>query len=210
MTTATHAPANTPTAADPAPWTAPLEHAYAQARGNRAAIPWDDGKACPAVVAWLNTAASHLVRPGSRAVVVACALADDVEELAVRGYDAFGIDPCPSAIEWARREHPDLSDRLLLADILDIPLKLVRRFDLVVASGTLDIVPHEHRRAAAAAIATLARPRGTVVVCCGTQNHSPRPEEVQAMFEEHGLLLAGPIDRVELGGTVRLRAVFHR
>src|SRR5690349_11117782 len=79
------------------------EEVYRAAAGDMAKVPWADARPSPALVSWLNSEAPGRVRPGSRACVIGCGLGDDVAELTNRGYDAFGFDVSPTAIEWARK-----------------------------------------------------------------------------------------------------------
>jgi len=192
-------------------WASPLEEVYAAAEGRRDAIPWDQGAPCPAVVEWLNTEASHVLRPGSRAVVVGCGLGDDVDELTMRGYDAFGIDACPSAIHWARREHPNLSDKLLNEDLLNLHSRWRGRFDLVIASSLLETIDPHIRPDAVAGAASLVRSRGSVIVSSdAAAPDAIAPDTLETMFNDAGLRLARPVEHLDLNGRQRLRAVFHR
>src|ERR1044071_8030366 len=153
----------TPEARD---WSAWFEQIYTDAGGDAAKVPWSKGGPSPAMLAWMNSAAPALVRPGACVTVSGCGLGDDVRELADRGYDATGIDVSPTAVEWARRRHPELADRFQVADLTDLPPGLRRRADLVVEVSTIQVVHPELRPAIVAGIASLARPRGVVLAVC--------------------------------------------
>lgn len=140
-----------------------FESIYECAEGDPTRVPWADCRPNPVLLAWLNREACHLVRPGSRAVVVGCGLGDDLVELTRRGYDAMGFDVSPTAVRWAARRHPQMSDRFLQADLLDLPARLIGRFDLVVEISTIQSVHPSLRRLVAAGIGRLVAPRGAVM-----------------------------------------------
>lgn len=150
------------------------DEVYLAAAGDAARVPWADERPCAAVVSWLNAEAPGRIRPGARAVVVGCGLGDDVVELLGRGYDVTGFDVSPTAVEWARRRFPEHAENFVVADLLATPSRLRRRFDLVVDAYTIQSLPVSQRANAAAAIASLSCPRGTVLcVCRGRDDHEP-------------------------------------
>jgi SAM-dependent methyltransferase len=145
-----------------------FERAYADAHGDVALVPWCAGRPNPAIVAWMNAEASGVVRPGSRVVVVGCGLGDDVAELSYRGYDVVGFDISHAAIDWAKERHVEFADRFMVADLFDLPLRMLRRYDLVIEAYTIESVPAAMRGRAAEAVVSLARPHGSILaVCCG-------------------------------------------
>ena len=141
-----------------------FDEVYRNANGEASRVPWAECRPNPLLVEWLNVEAPRLVRPGSRAAVVGCGLGDDVVELAHRGYDVVGFDISPTAIKWAARRHPDLNERFAVADVLNLPPRLQRRFDLVVEVNTICSLDAGVRRQATAGIAGMLAPRGVVVV----------------------------------------------
>ena len=149
-----------------------FDETYRNADSDAARVPWNTGGPSAALVSWLNAEAPSLVRPGVRVTVVGCGLAHDVAELAGRGYDVVGFDVAPSAIEWARRLYPELADRLVIADLFNLPAPLQRHADVVVEVNTIQSLHPSGREVAAAAIASLARPRGVVLaICQGRDEH---------------------------------------
>jgi len=220
-----HAPAGVvcPGSTDPAAWNAYFESLYQDAAGDVSRIPWGDERACPALVAWLNREAASVIRPGASVMVVGCGLGDDVNELAARGYDAIAFDVSPTAVQWARKRHPSLAERFMVADLLNPPTGLLRRADLVVEINTVQSVHPSLRERAVAAIAALARPRGAVLVICrGRAEAEPLPEhppfplspaEVTTLFGAHGMTATRSIDDFvddEVPAKRRLRATFRR
>jgi SAM-dependent methyltransferase len=159
-------------------WVAHFEQVYREAAGDASAVPWAHEGSNPALVAWLNAEAPGLIRPGATVAVVGCGLGDDVRELADRGYDVVGFDCSPTAIAWARRRHTAVADRLMVADLLNLPTTLLRRHDLVVEINTLQSLDPSMRSAAAAGIVSLARPRGSVLtICRAREEGDPLPDE---------------------------------
>ncbi|MEX2218340.1 MAG: methyltransferase domain-containing protein [Phycisphaerales bacterium] len=219
-----------PAGADGRIWAEWFDRLYTEAAGDPARVPWADGAPSPALVAWLNSEAPAMIRPGATAVVVGCGLGDDVRELADRGYDATGFDVSPAAVDWARRQHPDLAERFLVADVTALSANLRRRADLVVEVSTIQAVHPALRQAVTGGIAALARPRGVVLaICRGRDEHEPldrvegppfalTAHELVALFEHEGFAPVGgrqPDDFTEdgeppKGGCRRLRAALRR
>lgn len=219
-TSATH---SAPLTADPAAWARHYDEIYRDAAGDIAQIRWADGRANPALQAWLNDQAPELVRPGASAVVVGCGLGDDARELFDRGYEVTAFDVSPTAIDWARQRHPEIADRFLTADLFSLPASLLRRADLVVEIYTLQSLHPELRPRAAAAIASLARPRGAILTICRARGESepigdgpPFPlckSELLGLFSAQGLGPIGPVDEFPDQADPaarRIRAAFKR
>jgi predicted TPR repeat methyltransferase len=157
--------------------------------------------------------------------VIGCGLGDDVCELALRGYDVLGFDVSSSAIDWCKRRHPDLVDRFTQADLLNIPGRLKRRFDLVVEVYTVQSLPVGLRDAAVAGAASLLRPHGTMLVTCRGRDenepadpgagppHALSGRELAALMARHGLSPTRSIDDFlddEQPPKRRLRGAFRR
>lgn len=211
-----------PRDADPAAWAAHYERLY-QSAGSPEALPWAEGRPCAALLSWLTVEAPCLVRPGASAVVVGCGVGDDAAELAARGYDVTAFDVSATAVEWARRRHPQIADRFVQADLLTLPASMQRRADLVVEIHTLQAMHPGLRARAAEAVASLARPRGTILVICrGRDDDEPLGEEppfafstreLTELFSAAGWQPTRDIDDFVEEGTPsrrRLRAAFRR
>jgi SAM-dependent methyltransferase len=154
-----------PSCGDPLAWNSFYADFYRGAQGV-AEIPWANLAPCPALVAWLNVEAPALIRPGASVAVVGCGLGDDVREVFSRGYDVIGFDISPRAIDWARERHPEVSDRLIVCDVFDLPRNLMRRHDLVIEIYTIQSVSPSLRRRVVSGVVSLARPRGVVLTIC--------------------------------------------
>jgi SAM-dependent methyltransferase len=154
------------------------EAVYANADGDPDRVPWCRCGPDGLLLKWLGSDAPRLVRPGCRAVVVGCGLGDDVAELAARGFDVVGFDVSNSAVRWAARRFPSHANRFLVSDLLDLPPRMVGRFDLVIEICTLQSMTPELRATAAASLARLAAPRGVVLaISCGKHDGEDGPEE---------------------------------
>jgi len=125
-------------------------------------MPWDRDDPNPQLAAWAEEVG--LDGTGRSAVVVGCGLGADAEFLARSGFATTGFDVAPSAIEEARRRHPASPVDYRVVDLLALPDDLVGAFDLVVEVFTLQALPDPPRTDAAAAVVSLVRPGGRLVV----------------------------------------------
>jgi hypothetical protein len=195
------------------------EQVYQEAMGESGRIPWNLDGPCPILTEWLNVRAPRLIRPGSRAVVVGCGLGDDVVELVDRGYDALGFDVSESAIKWANRRHPHCAGRFLMADLLNLPPRMLGRFDFVAEVGTLQSMPIELRTLAAKCLAKLLTPRGVMVaIACGRDDAEagqpiegpPWPisdHELDSLMATAGLGIVSPAQGLVMPGDDHLRVM---
>jgi SAM-dependent methyltransferase len=198
-----------------------FEALYTAAGSDESLVPWQHGRAHPALVNWLNAEAPSLVRPGARVCVVGCGLGDDAAELIERGYDVTAFDYSPTAVAWAVRRHPSLEGRAVVADLLDLPSGMSHRFDLVVEISTLQSVDPSCRADAAGGVASLVSARGVVLVICHGRDEDQDPgdeppyplslTELTGLMQPHGLCLTRePDDFVNDSGRRLFRAVFSR
>lgn len=196
---------------------------YRAAHGDPSKVPWATGGANPALVSWLNAEAAGRVRPGSRAAVVGCGLGDDVIELVNRGYDAIGFDLSPTAVDWARSRFPGQASAFCVCDLMSPPTRFRHRFELVVECCTLQSIEPAKREEAAAALASLLCPRGTLIAVAHGRDDSelldqiagpPWPltrAELTDLMGVAGLKPSCPIDDFSDDmGCRRLRGVFER
>lgn len=156
-----------PTAAGTLPFAATpadYESIYAEARGSIDCVPWEDGRAHPALVSWLNVIAPSLIRCGSRVAVVGCGLGDDARELLKRGYDVTAFDCSQTAIQWARQIDPDNAHCYQCADLFNPDPHWRHRFDLVVEVHTLQALTPASQPIGLHAIAELMTPHGHLLV----------------------------------------------
>ena len=72
-----------------------FENIYAQAGDDLSEIPWATLRPMPELVTWLDRQAPAA---GQTALVVACGLGDDAEEVSRRGFRVTAFDLVPAAI----------------------------------------------------------------------------------------------------------------
>jgi SAM-dependent methyltransferase len=154
----------------------PFESIYARAGADLDSIPWADLEPNQALVRWLASQPGGDNRAGRRgqttagpggrtpALVVACGLGDDAEELAARGYTVTAFDVSPTAIEQCRERFPASTVNYLVADVFDLPKAWTEFYALVVEIRTLQSLPPEYRTKAIKAVAATVAPRGEVFV----------------------------------------------
>ena len=152
--------ATMPFAATPADY----ESVYADAHGQVDGVPWEDGRAHPALVNWLNVIAPSLIRCGSRVAVVGCGLGDDARELIKRGYDVTAFDCSQTAIKWARQIDPENAHCYQCADLFNPDPHWRHRFDLIVEVHTLQALTPTSQSLGLSAIAELMSPHGHMLV----------------------------------------------
>lgn len=139
-----------------------FDELYAEGVAGSVGMPWDRSDPQAELAVWWEQHGAGL--PRGRAVVVGCGLGADAEFLARQGFTTTAFDVAPTAIEEARRRHPGSSVDYRVESLLDLPADLVGAFDLVVEIFTLQALPDPPRTEAAAAVASLLAPGGTVVL----------------------------------------------
>lgn len=139
-------------------WFEPL---YAGAEGDESRIPWQRGTAHRYVTAWLDQPGLDVT--GVDAVVVGCGLGDEAAELARRGCRVTAFDISPTAVDWARRRHPDADVDWRVLDLFALPDDMRGAYGLVVEVRTVQSLPASRRDEAMHAIASLVGPGGYVV-----------------------------------------------
>ena len=139
-----------------------FDELYAEGVAGSVGMPWDRTDPQPELAAWWERDGRAL--PRGRAVVVGCGLGADAELLAREGWATTAFDIAPTAIEEARRRHPGSAVDYRVESLLDLPADLVGAFDLVVEVFTLQALPDPPRTEAAAAVASLLAPGGTILL----------------------------------------------
>jgi SAM-dependent methyltransferase len=145
-------------AGDPLGW---FEELYARAGEDAAIIPWADLKPNPNLIAWLDQNQSAV---SGRALKVGCGLGDDAEELARRGFETTAFDLSTSAITWSRKRFPQTSVSYIVADLFSAPIEWKAKFDFVLESYTLQVLPATLRADAVRCISSFVAPGGTLLV----------------------------------------------
>lgn len=202
-------------AGEPTAW---FERLYREAAGNAGAIPWADLAPNPHLVAWARR--EGLRGDGRAALKVGCGLGDDAEELVRLGFAVTAFDVAETAIDWCKVRFPSSKVDYVVADLLEPPASWSGRFDLVIESYTLQVLPRSVRGVAMARLAELVAPGGTLFIVArardedGPEGAMPWPLTARelATFETMGL------EKLELEDLVdaetppvrRFRAVYRR
>lgn len=187
-----------------------FEQLYADAGGAHEVVPWADMAPKPALVGWLDGQ-----RPSGLALVVACGLGDDAEELARRGTAVHAFDVSPTAIAWCRRRFPGSPVDYRVADLFALPPDWLGAHDLVVEIRTIQSLPLERHPAAIAAVAATVAPGGTLLVRCDARaddaQDTGRPWPLRR-HELDGFVTAG-LTEVAVEGSAAdrwIQAVYRR
>ena len=158
-------------AGDPLGW---FEDLYSHAGDNESIVPWANLKPNPNVVDWLDQ--QELSTP-CQAIKIGSGLGDDAEELSRRGFKTTAFDISKSAIAWSRKRFPQSSVTYVNADLFSAPLEWKSRFDFVLESYTLQVLPPDLRAHAIQCIASLIAPGGTLLVIArGREPSAPEGE----------------------------------
>jgi SAM-dependent methyltransferase len=188
-----------------------FEELYRAAAAGGVDVPWDRGTPSAALVAWAGSRRGD----GQRAVVVGCGYGRDSEFLASVGFDTTAFDVSPTAVATARERHPDSPVTYEVADLFGLPAHWPAAFDLVLESHNVQSLPRELHAAAAAAVASLVAPGGTLLVLAaagdGRAAGPPWPltrAEIDAFAV--GGLTAVSVDEVVTDGVARWQAEFRR
>jgi SAM-dependent methyltransferase len=139
-----------------------FEELYTQAGGDPSAVPWADSKPNPHLVSWLL--ANQVKGQGKSALVVGCGLGDDAEELARYGFDTTAFDISPTAIAWCHKRFPLSNVEYRVVDLFAAPNEWKDRFDSVLESYTLQVLPAALRDKAMKSIGGFVRPGGTLLL----------------------------------------------
>jgi SAM-dependent methyltransferase len=117
---------------------------------------------------WIATAEPD--GTGKSALVVGAGTGWDAELIADLGYDTIAFDISPSAIETAKRTHPDSKAQYLTADLLSPPAEWHRAFDLVVEIYTVQALPIPLQPTAIKQVGEQVRPGGTLLVIAAARD----------------------------------------
>jgi SAM-dependent methyltransferase len=137
---------------------------YENAHGDAQVIPWVKMAPRPLFREWPER--EGLRGEGKRALVVACGLGDDAEELARLGFDVTAFDISPVAIEWCKQRFPTSRVHYGVADLFAAPASWQGAFDFVLEIYTLQSLTRSTRVAGMASIASFLAPGGKLLVLC--------------------------------------------
>jgi SAM-dependent methyltransferase len=138
-----------------------FEELYATAGDDTSIIPWADLIPNPNLVDWLD---QNNTLNFSLALKVGCGLGDDAEELARRGFKTTAFDISKSAIDISRKRFPGSPVSYVAADLFSTPKDWQYKFDFVLESYTLQVLPPDLRVNAIEYIANFVAPGGILLV----------------------------------------------
>jgi SAM-dependent methyltransferase len=172
---------------DPTGW---FEALYREAASGKDVLPWADRGANPGLLQFWK--ADPQATSGQRALVIACGLGDDAEQLAAWGFTTAAFDISKTAIEMARRRFPQSTVDYRAADLFVAPEEWRQAFDFVFEANTVQALPHNLRTEAIRAIAQFVRPKGRLLAIV----RGREPEEPLGQ-------LPWPLTRAEMDEFVR-------
>jgi len=172
---------------DPTGW---FEVLYQEAEAGKSIVPWADRGTNPGLIEFWSR--NPQPTDGRQALVIACGLGDDAEQLAAWGFESTAFDISETAIRSARNRFPKSAVRYCVADLFEPPAEWAEKFDFVFEANTVQALPKDIRAKAIERIAGFVKLGGRLlVVVRGREEHEPEGE------------LPWPLTRAELKEFVR-------
>ena len=144
---------------DPVGW---FEQLYREAERGQSIVPWAELQANPNLLDFWQR--KPLDAAGKSALKIGCGLGDDAERLTAWGFDTTAFDVSPTAIEACRRRFPSSRVHYVAADLLDPPPGWTARFDFVLESYTLQVLPPSARTQAIRQATRFVAPGGFLLL----------------------------------------------
>lgn len=157
---------------DPSAGLVRFEEIYRNAAGDAAQVPWSDKAPRGRLGEWLG---SHPGK-GRIAMDVGCGLGDNAAMLADAGYAVTAFDLSATAIDWARKRQTGRGIDFHVGDIFRLPAAWQGKFDLVHETYNMQALPLDLRLRAAAAVASLVAPGGTLLLLSRLRNEDETVE----------------------------------
>ena len=172
---------------DPTGW---FEALYKEGEAGKSVVPWADRGANSGLLEFWS--AKPQATEGRKALVVACGLGDDAEQLAEWGFETTAFDIAETAIRMTQKRFPKSRVKYSVADLFHPPAEWERRFDFVFEANTVQALPANIRTQAIQRIAAFVRPGGKLLVIVrGREAEEPEGQ------------MPWPLTRAELGEFVR-------
>ena len=159
---------------DPTGW---FERLYSAASDGAAVVPWDRGTAHPLLTDWVET--SQPDGTGKVALIVGAGTGWDAELIADLGYDTTAFDISPSAVETAKRNHPDSKVKYEVANLLKPPTEFHRAFDLVIEIFTVQALPVALQSEATERVSDFVRAGGTLLVVAAARDDNTPDDSIE-------------------------------
>lgn len=172
---------------DPTGW---FEALYKEGEAGKSVVPWADRGANSDLVEFWSV--NPQATDGKKALVIACGLGDDAEQLAEWGFETTAFDISETAIRTAQKRFPNSRVKFSVVDLFQPPAEWERKFDFVFESNTAQALPANIRAQAIHKIAAFVRPGGKLLaIVRGREADEPEGE------------LPWPLTRAEMNAFVR-------
>jgi 2-polyprenyl-3-methyl-5-hydroxy-6-metoxy-1,4-benzoquinol methylase len=172
---------------DPTGW---FEVLYKEGEAGKSVVPWADRGANSDLLEFWN--AHPQPTDGKKALVIACGLGDDAEQLAAWGFEMTAFDISETAIRTANKRFPKSAVKYRVADLFEPPAEWEGAFDFVFEANTVQALPVKVRAQTIRKIAAFVRPEGKLLaIVRGREEDEPLGE------------LPWPLTRSELNEFVR-------
>jgi SAM-dependent methyltransferase len=157
---------------DPTGW---FEVLYKESEEGKSIVPWADRGANSGLIEFWS--AKPQPADGKLALVIACGLGDDAEQLAAWGFSTTAFDISETAIRTARKRFRQSEVNYRVADLFQPPAEWERKFDFVFEANTVQALPVILRTQAIQKIAAFVRPGGKLLaIVRGREPHEPEGE----------------------------------
>jgi SAM-dependent methyltransferase len=175
---------------DPTGW---FEQLYKEGAAGETEIPWADMEPNRFFKAWAER--TGLKGDGRKAMVVGCGLGDDAIYLEQLGFEVTAFDISATAVEWAKRLHPDSRVSFEPGDLLEPYSRWLGAFEFVLEIYTIQPLPIELRPSVIDRVASLVAAGGELVVVCRGRGDDEEPDQLPwplsrrdlSRFVENGL-----------------------
>lgn len=172
---------------DPTGW---FEVLYREGEAGKSIVPWADRGANSGLIGFWR--ANPQATDEKKALVIACGLGDDAEQLAEWGFETTAFDISETAIRMAQKRFPKSGVKYRVADLFQPPAEWERSFDFVFEANTVQALPAEIRALAIQKIAGFVQPGGKLLaIVRGREADDPEGE------------LPWPLTRAEMNEFVR-------
>lgn len=172
---------------DPTGW---FERLYREGEEDKSIIPWADRGANRGLLEFWSAHPESTA--GRKALVVACGLGDDAEQLAAWGFLTTAFDISETAIRMAHKRFPESPVEYAVRNLFHPPTEWNLNFDFVFEANTVQALPATVRSETISNIASFVRPGGhLLVIVRGREAHEPERQ------------LPWPLTRAELQEFVR-------
>ncbi len=157
---------------DPTGW---FELLYKEAEQGQNVVPWADRGANPGLLDFWSV--NPQPAQEKKALVIACGLGDDAEQLAAWGFGTTAFDISETAIRMARQRFPESKVTYAVADLFHPPSEWERRFDFVFEANTVQALPVTLRAQAIQKIASFVAQGGKLLaIVRGREENEPLEE----------------------------------